>query len=713
MFSQNWFRVAALKPRLRPHARVHRQLYRGEPWFVIQDDQTGRYHRLSPAANHMVALMNGQRTTEEIWRAACDWAGDEAPPSQDDAIRLLAQLHGADLLSGDLPPDIEELARRADKSAARQLMSRLKNPMAIRIPLIDPDRFLTATMPLVRPLFSWVGLALWLIIVALGALVAVIRWEELTTGLVDQVLLAENLLILLFVYPAVKALHELGHGYAVKRWGGEAREMGIMFLVFMPVPYVDASSASAFPSKWARAVVGGAGIMVELLIAALAIMFWATAEPGLLRAAAFNAALIGGVSTLLFNGNPLLRFDGYYVLTDLIEIPNLGNRANRHFFYVLKRYLLGLKDETSPATARGERTWFFLYAVAAFIYRLFIMIGIALFVAGKFFFIGIILALWAIFNSLVMPLLKGAWWLIDSPALRRRRGRALAITGAGLGLAAAALFAAPLPYGTVAQGVVWLPQEAFVRAEADGFVARVEAASDAPVAPGAPIVTLEDPGLTARGRVLAAQKAELTTRLRAAGIADRTQEAILRRQIEHVDAAAALNDTRLAAQSVAAPRAGRLILPGADRLTGRYVRRGDLLAYVVAPGDQVLRVAVPQGQADLVRRRAEGVSLRFIDQPDRIFPARIIRETPKATFDLPSAALTTAGGGALSAEPGGDGARALEAVFLFDVALPAEATARDLPLGLRAHVRFDHGTEPLGWRIARAIRQLFLAEFDV
>ena len=169
----------------------------------------------------------------------------------------------------------------------------------------------------------------------------------------------------------------------MKVWGGEVREVGLMMLVLFPVPYVDASAASAFPSKWRRAVVAGAGIMAELAIAAAAILVWAAAEPGLVRAAAFNAALIGGVSTLLFNGNPLLRFDGYYVFADLVEIPNLAQRANRQVFHLIKRHAFGLSESASAVTARGEAPWLVIYSVAAFIYRFFIVLGIALFIAGN------------------------------------------------------------------------------------------------------------------------------------------------------------------------------------------------------------------------------------------------------------------------------------------------------------------------------------------
>lgn len=711
-FSQNWFRVAGLRPRLRAHARIHRQRFRGADWYVVQDDQTGRFHRISPAANHMLGLMTGRRTVDEIWRATVAWLGDEAaPPTQDEVIRLLSQLHAADLLAGDVPPDLDALARRAGEGARREVVARLRNPLALRLPLLDPDRFLDATLPLVRPMFTVWGLLLWLAVVGTGAALAAIHWAPLTETVVDRVLLAENLLIAALVYPVIKAIHELGHGYAAKVWGGAVNEMGLMILVLIPVPYVDASSASAIPSKWRRAVVGGAGILVELFIAGLAMIVWVSVEPGVVRAAAFNAALIAGVSTLLFNGNPLLRFDGYYVLADLVEIPNLGARANRHVLHLIRRYAFGLEESRSPATAAGERTWFTLYAVAAFLYRLAVMVGIALFVAGQLFFVGVLLALYTVGATLVWPVLKGLWWLWSAPELGRRRSRAMAVSAGAAGLLGAGLFAVPLPHATTAEGVVWLPEDAVIRAEAAGVLVSLDAPAGGMVEAGTPLATLEDPVAAARRRVLTAQREELRLTLARETLIDRPREAILREQIAQADRAIALLDARLAALTVESPRAGVFVTVRPDDLPGRYVQRGDLLGYVVAPGDAVVRAVVAQEDVALVRERTRGAAVALAHASDRPLQATLIREAPKATTDLPSAALGAGGGGAVPVDPmRPGGAAALEGVFEIDVSAPIPAPVR---VGERALVRLDHGAATLAERLLRAGRQLLLRQFDV
>ena len=137
----------------------------------------------------------------------------------------------------------------------------------------------------------------------------------------------------------MKALHECGHGFATKVLGGEVHEAGIILLALMPVPYVDASAASAFRSKGQRVLVGAGGMLVELFLASLALFVWLLVEPGPVRAVAWNVMLIGGVSTLVFNANPLLRFDGYYILADAIDIPNLGSRANAWLGWTAERHL--------------------------------------------------------------------------------------------------------------------------------------------------------------------------------------------------------------------------------------------------------------------------------------------------------------------------------------------------------------------------------------
>lgn len=707
--SQDWYRVAPMRPRLRGHVDIHRQRFRGETWFIVQDEHSGKYFRVSPAANLILSLMDGRRSLNALWELACTRFPDD-PPTQSDVIRLLSQLHNSDLVAGDMPPDIAEMGRRHHEQARRSLIARIRNPLALRLPLFDPDAMLDATMWLFRPLFTVWGFLAWLVLVGVGITLAALNWAALTTDVTDQILTAENLILIAVAYPLIKAIHEAGHAYATKVWGGEVHEIGMMFLVFIPVPYVDASASAAFPEKSRRVVVGGAGIMVELALAATAMIVWTQVEPGLTRAFAFNVMLIGGVSTLLFNGNPLLRFDGYFVMADLLEIPNMGQRSNKYFWYVVQKYLLRVKDAESPVTAHGERSWFLFYSVAAFFYRIAISVAITLFVASKFFFIGIILAVWAAANVFVFPLLKGLKFLFFGKALRGRRGWALGLTGGALVALAALIFAVPVPHRTLAEGVIWLDEDAFVRAGTEGFIAEAPL-EQAQVATGTLLMRLEDPVLNAQARIARAELAEMRLRLGAVAGVDAVQANLLREQVRHLEGRVALFAERLAALDITAAHAGRAMIPNAGDLPGRHVQKGTVLGYLLADGPPRLRVAVSQDIAELVRATT-GVSLRLRRDQTSATPARIIAAAPESNTLLPSPALSTAAGGPFSLDPSDpEGRRALQSLFVFDVT-PTTAILPPL-VGERAIVRFDHGDEPLGIRLARALRQLFLSRFDV
>lgn len=335
-FSSSWHNVAELKPRLLPHARIYRHVYRGEPWFVVQDPTAGRYHRVSPGAYALLTRMDGVRSVQSLWDAAIK-QGIEYIPTQDEIVDLLMQLYTNDLLHCDVTPDAAELFERYRKRRRMKWKQWLLNPLSVKIPLIDPDAFLTHWVDRLAWLFSTRGALLWIVVVFPALLLAAQHWTELTDNLSDRVLAATNLIALALLFPIIKTLHELGHGFATKVWGGTVHEMGLMFLVFAPVPYVEASAASAFPSKYRRAVVGAAGILVEIFIAALAMYVWVLVEPGMVRSLLFNIMLIAGISTVIVNGNPLLRFDGYFVFIDLIEMPNLAQRGQQYLRYLRRR----------------------------------------------------------------------------------------------------------------------------------------------------------------------------------------------------------------------------------------------------------------------------------------------------------------------------------------------------------------------------------------
>lgn len=709
--SQNWYRVANLKPRLRRHATLHRTRYRGQLWYVLQDRTSGRFHRFSPSSYRITSMLDGKRTMQEIWDLATEQLDDETL-TQDEVIRLLGQLHSSDVLFGDLPPDIDEIAERGDRTRRRMMMVSFMNPLALRLPILDPDNFVTATMPLVRPLISWFGALVWLCVVGYGSFLALSHRSELTENVFDRILTAQNLGLLVLCYICVKAVHELGHAYTVKRWGGEVHEIGLMFLVFMPVPYVDASDSMSFPSKWQRALVGAAGILVELFLAAVAMIVWLNAEDGFVRAFAFNVMLIGGVSTLFFNGNPLLKFDGYYVLSDIIEIPNLAQRSKTYYGYLIKRYAFGMKMQDSPAHSLGESVWFVFYGAAAFAYRLLITFSIVLFVSTKFFFLGILMAVWALTLMFLWPLAKQVWFLLASPALRRHRTRAFAVTGAFVGAILLFVLALRLPDATVAEGVIWVPGDRIVHSEADGIVTALDVAPNQPVTAGTALVRLDDPMIVARVKMLDGYMDELRRRLVAQSFTDRSAARVLQEELRAAEGDKDLTERRMENLTVRATADGTLVVPGGEEIVGRYVHKGDVIAYITDFEDPLIRVVVPEDRSDLVRNNTKGITLRFASDIGKILPAEVTREVPALSASLPSMALSVDGGGKVPLDPSPSRQRqALSKLLHIDLKLSDDTTFRHL--GERVYVRFDHGDSPLARQIYRAARQVFLRNFDL
>ena len=711
LFSPSWYRVAALKPRVRAHARILRQAFRGQVWFVLQDQAAERSHRFSPAAHHFIGLMDGQRTVQEIWDATSAHLGDGAP-TQEEAIRLLGQLHAADALLCDVPPDSMEVFRRFERHERMLWKRRLWTPLALRFPLFDPDRFLVRTLPLVQPLFGWFGILLWLAVVGAGAVLALSHWTDLTENITERVLDPGNLLLLWLVYPMVKTLHELGHAYATRKWGGEVHEIGIMLLVFSPVPYVDASAAWGFADKRKRMLVGAAGIAVELFLGSLALFTWLAVEPGAVRSVAYNVMLISGVSTLLFNGNPLLRFDGYFVLADGIEMPNLGARSNQYLGYLFKRYVLGMRDAEREAASVGEKVWLVLYGITSFIYRIFISFIIITFIAGRFFVVGVLLAIWALATQLLMPVGKALSFLFANPGLRRQRGRALSTSFLLLVALLGLLFFVPAPSWTRTEGVIWVPEEAQVRSGTEGFITGLLAPADSEVKRGQPLIQAEEPFLATRVTMFAAQVAELAAKYNALITSDRVQAAMVREEMVAARANLARAREREGELTFRSGAAGRFVVPNAADLPGRFINKGQLVGYVVQPGELTVRVALVQDDIALVRQATKSVEVMLAGWGEAPVPARIGREVPGAGAQLPTAALGTAGGGPIAVDPRDkQGVSTLKQVFQLELTVPGEV--RSEYLGSRVYVRFNHGFEPAGFQIYRALRRLLLRQFNV
>jgi putative peptide zinc metalloprotease protein len=706
-----WAQIAGLKPQLASHVDVVLHSYRGEAWYVLADRLTATHFRCTPAVQQFLARLDGEHTVAEAHQACAGPDGEE-PPDRLEVLQLLTELQSAQLLLGGMPLDSDALYSRHQLMQKQRWIRRLASPLALQIPLLDPDKFLQRMLPWIRPFFSPLFLYLWLLLVALTALAAINQWSALYLHWESRFLDPSNLLSLWLLYPLVKGLHELGHGFATRVWGGEVHEMGVMLLVFTPVPYVDASASSAFQSRHQRMVVAGAGIMVELMLSAMALLIWSYASPGLLRDLCFNILVIGGVSTVLFNGNPLLRFDGYYVLADYLEIPNLRARANAYLGYLLKHHLLHLQTTTAVPDSPRERAWLLGFAILAGIYRLLIGFTIALFIAGKYFFVGISLALWLIISQMCLPLYR-----LYARLLKQARGEAgllrlCAISAGALVLSFLVLFVIPVSDSTHAEGIVKLAENAQIRVRADGFVEKIFKHNGQLVRAGEPLLQVQNLELQAREVALLAQSKELQIRHSRALSGERIELEFLKAEIATLQREIDEVQEQVANLVVSSPHAGVFALLRARDLAGRFVHKGDLVGHVLDHSAPTVRVVVSQAAVDRVLHNTRAIEVRLASNVVETLQAQRLQEVPLATTELPSALLGSLEGGDIAVDARDRGGRlAITNVFQLDISLPQSSA--NTYLGQRAFVRFVHDREPLGTGWYRQLRQLLLARIEL
>ena len=714
LLSEHWHAVRHLRPRLRDGVQpLHRRL-RGRPWVLLMDPLTQRFHRVSPQVHGVLKLLDGRRTLDEVWQAACDGAAGEGTAiSQHELVQLMTSLHGNDLLQTQVSPDAGEVFERYKRQRKSQIKQSFMNPMSLRLPLLHPDAWFQKQAGLARIVFTWPVLLLWLAIVAPAGVLGFQHWHELTDNLADRVLAASNVALLWFTYPLVKAVHEWAHGLAVKAWGGTVREVGVMVILFSPVPYVDATSSYRFPSKWARATVAAAGIMAELVLGAIAVYVWLGSQSGLASAFAFNVILIAGVSTLVVNGNPLMRYDGYFIACDLLEMPNLSQRATKYLTYLVDRYLLGSRDAVAPMESNGERVLLGVYGAVAPIYRVSVTLGMVWFVAGKYFFIGVLMALVSAWSSLVMPVWRGWKHLRGGAALARRRDTALRRVVVVLGGALVFVCLVPLPFHSVQQGVVWLPDEDIVRADAAGQVREAMPRPGDKVGAGQSLLVLDNPTVVSDLGVAAAAVAMTQAQLRQAEVETPAKAEGLRAQLAAGNAKLDQAQRRLQALTIAATAPGRWMPAAPTELPGRYVKRGEVVGYVIDGPSRRVRAAIPQEDMALIAQRgAVAADIRLSNDLGTEIPARLRRDLSGGEQELVSQALGTEGGGEIAVDPAQKGGtHAIKRVFDLELEM-----ARPSPSGVfgdRAYVRFDLGWTPLARQWFLRLRQLFLARLDV
>ena len=718
IFSESWHRVADQRLRLRPSVTIRRQTFRGERWHVAHDEFTNQFFRFRAEAYDFVSRLDGTRTVDEIW-ADCVRRRPADAPGQGEVVTLLAQLYQANLLMSDTPADTARLFERHQKRRRQELAAQLFGIFFLRIRLLDPDRFLNRTWPALSWLGTRTAAIVWgmLLLVALGVVFG--HWDR-ALDQSQSVLAPGNLLLLYAAFTVAKLIHEFGHAYAVKAFGGQVHTMGVMLLVFTPVPYVDATAAWAFRERWKRVVVGAAGMIPELAYASLAALVWAFTGPGTLNSLAYNTMVVASISTLLFNLNPLLRFDGYYILSDLTDTPNLQPRANRQWLHLWERHALKVNDLESPARSRGEAVGLTIFGISSYVYRLFITFAIILFVADRYFGLGLLAAILAFAGAILVPWGKGLRYLQREPRIERARRRAWAIAGGAVAALILFLAAVPMPDHFRAPGLVRAADSLDVNAPVAGWVREVHTASDTSVTAGRPLMRLESPELELQIAAARAELAQVVARERqmlaefAAGITP------MQRRREAVETRLARLLADRAALEVQAPVDGRWVALRTEDWEGLFVARGTRLGELVGPGPEweFFAVVAQEDAEALFNARSRAASVRFRGSSGREVEVASWHVVPGRQEQLPGPALGWMAQGPVRTRQDDQRGVLADRPFFLVVGRLAESAVEsgEGPLlwqGRLGVMRFSRPWRPLLLQWGRDLRQLLQTRYQL
>ncbi|GAA5160579.1 efflux RND transporter periplasmic adaptor subunit [Viridibacterium curvum] len=704
LFSPYWYRAAQLHPRLVSTAQVRRQVFRGEQWYVVTSSTGARQFRVNSLGYQVVGRLDGRQSVQQIWDGLVRQMGTEAP-SQTEVLAILSELSSAGMIQSEYSPDLGGIFDVADR---RRRASNPLNPMALRVALFDPTPLLDALMPLIKSLFHRYMLWLWALAMLIGITLASVNAADLSNFASVNGLSPRNLLLVWLLYPVIKFIHELAHALAIRHWQGEVHEVGATLFLLTPVPYVDASAASAFPDKYQRMLVSAMGVIAETSIAFLALCVWLLVADGWVRDIAFACMAIGGLSTVLVNANPLMRYDGYYVLTDWLEVPGLAARSDAWLRYLGERWILGNTGLGRPPGTDTQRGLLVSYGIAAFIWRIVLYAGMLFWLLSKQLLLGCAMAAWLLWRYLIRPLVGLTQLVLSNPRIEAHRPRALLGFAAMLVALIGVIGVLPLPSRTHAEGVVWVPDDAVVRADTEGFVDEVMVREGDTVKTGQALLRLSNRELEAERIQMETRRNSLQIAFSGALINEPGTAVALREELGKLDERLQELDERIERLVVRSPADGRLAILRPEDLPGRFLARGAQVAHVVSPDRVVIRTALEQTEIEQLRQDVRGVEVRMAEARDKELTARLVKHTPAASFQLPSIVLGDRGGGRMVTDPADqEGLRTLESFFLVDVEVPGEHLQR---IGSRAWVRFDHPPETIAMQFSRRFRQLFVKQ---
>ena len=702
----DWHRVKALRPRWHSGTQARRHWVRGQRWYTLTGTDEGAHCRLNTAAYEIVARMDGHTSMGDLWSLlACQTTEDHDVPSRDELVRLLLQLMRLGLVDFDTPPDLQVGGQHRGKPELQPQGLQLG---IWRLKLGDPSPWLDPSGRWSRRMASIPSVALIALALTWLCYQSLAHADALAQHTQQWLAHPSHMLVTLMCVPVMKLVHELAHGLAVRRWGGQVHRWGVALVYGLPMPYVDASASHSF-TRSQRLSVSAAGIVADLLLAAVGLWVWTVSPPGTWSHVGHALWLAGCVSSLLVNANPLLRQDGYHLLTDLLDLPNLAPRSTTWWHtrieeWVRGRDALGAGREQAPDEAQ-VRLWLAAYAPLAWLWQFVIWGALAAWMASFHPALGIAVGLLAAWTALLQParrLLQHLWQAaLLAPAHHGRPHRAFWRLGV-IGLVLLALPWLPIPDRHAADGILSPPDAAWLRAGESGFLEDIVVRDGAQVHVGQPVARLRNPHLLLEIERLGSELRQAQQLQYTHLASDPARAGQAEQDVARIEGALQDVQRRLDALTIKARRNGRLSWPDQQDQPGRYVKRGDAVGHVVQGEAPRVLLAIDADRADAWRHAAHStITVHGGPGADNaLWHATPVWQSLGATRTLPHPLLSADQGGPIATRPTDPEHReTLLPVVLIELQLEADARSLRLGLGHRVSVRIDRGWTPLLLRL--------------
>ena len=598
---------------------------------VIEDPLRSRFFQIGYREYQFIMLLKGERTVSEITETMQTDRGyqDFDPHMANKICDWLSSIH---LLDSPNLNQTQHLRKAAQAKANQSLLSAL-NPISFRINLLNPDRGLKKVTPLAKHLFSRWMFFIWLLLGGYACSIVVGDYDRFCNSSVGF-WAADRWIWLVAIWAVLKLLHETAHGVACQKYGGEVPEAGVLLILFAPLAFVNVTSSWRFSSRWQRMVVAAAGMYIELLIAFLAVIVWAYFSSPWITDLCYQIVIMAGISTLLFNANPLLRFDGYYLLSDGLGIVNLYGKGAAWFGDRIRHFAFGFPLDHALCGKR-ELPFVAAYGLCAFIWRVLLSLSLLLVASTLLGGIGLILALVAGIFWVWFPLKRFLGKvLISATKTPINRVRLSCVTTGFITLLLICFYGVKAPEISRAPAIVQFHDERIIRAAANGFIRELRVQNGETVKSGQRLLVIENPDLKHELDSLrqAREVANIQARIHGHKNEISLQQAELA-NIQSLDEQISEMETKVSQLQIVAPFDGVVFRRGLANLDGSYVNQGDAIMHFADPQKKQVLMSIDEEHFNAVEINIDA-PVRFLFPGFDLVQSSINSLEPQAS-DIP------------------------------------------------------------------------------